>query len=53
MGTRFIATRESARDDRPTRWRDIWSAGHSTSGVRAVLTVADLVNQTIAEYRAG
>ena len=42
----------SARDDRPKRWRDIWSAGHSTSGVNDVLSVADLVDQTIAEYRA-
>ncbi len=42
-----------ARDARPKRWRDIWSAGHSTSGVRDVLSVAELVEQTIAEYRAG
>jgi nitronate monooxygenase len=42
-----------ARDERPKRWRDIWSAGHTTSGVRDVLTVAELVEQTIAEYRAG
>jgi nitronate monooxygenase len=33
------------------RWRDIWSAGHSTSGVTAVPTVAELVAQTEAEYR--
>ena len=42
-----------ARENRPARWRDIWSAGHSTSGVSAVLSVDDLVAQTIAEYRAG
>ena len=42
-----------ARDARPKRWRDIWSAGHSTSGVRDVLSVSELVDQTIAEYRAG
>lgn len=42
-----------ARDDRPKRWRDIWSAGHATSGVRDVLSVAELVEQTVAEYRAG
>jgi nitronate monooxygenase len=40
-----------ARDGRPKRWRDIWSAGHSTSGVRDVLSVAELVERTIAEYR--
>ncbi len=41
-----------ARENRPARWRDIWSAGHSTSGVTAVLSVDDLVAQTIAEYGA-
>ena len=41
-----------ARDAHPKRWRDIWSAGHSISGVRDVLSVAELVEQTIAEYRA-
>ena len=40
-----------ARENRPARWRDIWSAGHSTSGVTGVLAVDDLVAQTIAEYR--
>jgi nitronate monooxygenase len=40
----------AARDSRPKRWRDIWSAGQSTSGVTAVLPVADLIAQTIAEY---
>ncbi|MET0460919.1 MAG: nitronate monooxygenase [Ilumatobacteraceae bacterium] len=34
----------------PRRWSDIWSAGHTVSGVGAVLTVADLVEQTVAEY---
>ena len=33
------------------RWKDIWSAGHSTSGVTAVQSVAELVAQTEAEYR--
>jgi nitronate monooxygenase len=41
-----------ARDARPARWRDIWSAGHSTSGVTEVLPVDDLVARTRAEYRA-
>jgi nitronate monooxygenase len=40
-----------ARENRPKRWRDIWSAGHSTSGVTAVLPVDELVAQTIKEYR--
>lgn len=34
------------------RWEDIWSAGHSVSGVRDVLSVADLVQQTSDEYYA-
>jgi nitronate monooxygenase len=41
-----------ARDARPARWRDIWSAGHSTSGVTEVLPVDDLIARTRAEYRA-
>jgi nitronate monooxygenase len=41
-----------ARERRPARWRDTWSAGHSTSGVTEVLPVDDLVARTIAEYRA-
>ena len=41
-----------ARESRPARWRDIWSAGHSTSGVSAVLSVDELVARTTAEFRA-
>jgi nitronate monooxygenase len=41
-----------AREARPKRWRDIWSAGHSTSGVDAVLSVDELVARTREEYRA-
>jgi nitronate monooxygenase len=40
-----------ARESRPKRWRDIWSAGHSTSGVTEVLSVDELVVHTTAEYR--
>jgi nitronate monooxygenase len=40
-----------ARENRPKRWRDIWSGGHSTSGVTDVLGVDDLVAKTLAEYR--
>jgi nitronate monooxygenase len=38
--------------DGPKRWRDIWSAGHSVSGVRSVPTVAELVDQLAREYAA-
>ena len=41
-----------ARESRLSRWRDIWSAGHSTAGVLKVSSVADLISQTLAEYQA-
>jgi nitronate monooxygenase len=41
-----------AREERPKRWRDIWSAGHSVSAVSKVLPVGVLIEQTLAEYRA-
>jgi nitronate monooxygenase len=40
-----------ARENRPKRWKDIWSAGHSTSGVSEILSVDEMVGRTIAEYR--
>ena len=40
------------QSERPRRWRDIWSAGHSTSGVREILSVETLIAQTEHEYRA-
>ena len=42
----------AARETEPKRWRDIWSAGHSVSGVDAVIPVAELVACTRAEYMA-
>ena len=41
----------AAREARPKRWRDIWSGGHSTSGIKAILPVDDLVVQTSTEFR--
>lgn len=35
---------------RPARWKDIWSAGHSVSGVDSIPTVAELVKRIHAEY---
>jgi nitronate monooxygenase len=40
-----------ARESRPKRWKDIWSAGHSVSGVRKVLSVDEMVARTVVEYR--
>ena len=34
----------------PKRWKDIWSAGHSVSGVRDIPCVADLVTRISGEY---
>ncbi|WGR95328.1 nitronate monooxygenase [Bradyrhizobium sp. ISRA443] len=41
-----------ARENRPKRWRDIWSGGHSASGVTDVLAVDDLVARTAVEYES-
>ncbi len=35
----------------PQRWVDIWSAGHSVSGVTGIPTVRELIEQTIREYQ--
>src|SRR5215475_12915375 len=42
----------TARERHPKRWRDIWSAGHATSGVTDVPLVDELIKRTIREYRA-
>lgn len=34
----------------PRRWKDIWSAGHSVSGVTHVPTTREVVDQTLEEY---
>jgi len=39
-----------ARDARPQRWRDIWSAGHSVCGVNAISPAAELIAHTTFEY---
>jgi len=38
--------------DGPRRWQDIWSAGHSVSGVHEIGPVAALVERTRVEYEA-
>jgi len=52
-----VSVEEAARNfgskggmDGPRRYRDIWSAGHSVSGVTRVQSAAELVAQTIREY---
>lgn len=34
----------------PKRWVDLWSAGHTVSGVKAVQSVAEVVEQLAGEY---
>jgi len=41
-----------ATSEAPQRWRDIWSAGHSVSGVTAIQPVAALIETTGQEYQA-
>jgi nitronate monooxygenase len=43
---------KTAEGNRPRRWADIWSAGHSVSGVDAVVDIAVLVDRLVDEYRA-
>ncbi|MFZ0217552.1 MAG: nitronate monooxygenase [Candidatus Dormiibacterota bacterium] len=40
-----------SRGPGPRRWRDVFSAGHSVSGVHAVSSVADVVALTALEYK--
>ncbi|MCC8962616.1 nitronate monooxygenase, partial [Bradyrhizobium sp. Pear76] len=34
----------------PRRWIEVWSAGHSVSGVHTVTGAADIIDQTAAQY---
>jgi nitronate monooxygenase len=36
----------------PRRWIEVWSAGHSVSGVRSIVGAAELVAEVTAEYEA-
>jgi nitronate monooxygenase len=36
----------------PRRYKDIWSAGHTVSGVRRIQSTAELVQETFEEYQA-
>lgn len=41
-----------SRGERPARWADLWSAGHSVSGVRDVPTVAEVVARLQRQFAA-
>jgi nitronate monooxygenase len=36
----------------PRRWIEVWSAGHSVSGVRSVMGAAELVDEIAGQYKA-
>lgn len=36
----------------PRRWSEIWSAGHSVSGVARLQTAREIIDQTRAEFEA-
>ena len=40
-----------AGSDGPTRWKDLWSAGHSVSGVDAITNIQQLIQTTSREYQ--
>jgi nitronate monooxygenase len=42
----------SDSEERPKRWSDIWSAGHSVSGVDSVVDATALVARLASEYEA-
>ncbi len=45
-----LATLLPEDEDKPRNWLELWSAGHSVSGVRDIPTVADLTTRIIGEY---
>ena len=46
-----IAIDEDINPDRPRRWKDVWSAGHTVEQVEDVPGVAELVTRLAADYR--
>ena len=46
------AERDKAHAGQGKRWKDIWSAGHSVSGVSDIPSVAELVTRTRLQYEA-
>ena len=48
--TEMYGGRAKSTTDGPRRWSDVWSAGHSVSGVHQVAGVREIVEQTLLEY---
>lgn len=43
---------DTPAENAPRRYRDIWSAGHSSSNVKEIASVAEVVDQLAREYAA-
>jgi nitronate monooxygenase len=42
----------AGHEKKPKAWKEIWSAGHSAAGVQSIVSVEQLVAQTLREYRS-
>ncbi|MHC4043388.1 hypothetical protein [Bradyrhizobium sp. 23AC] len=40
------------KSGRPRRWAEVWSAGHSVSGVRSVMGATELIDDVAKQYEA-
>lgn len=50
VGSAAEARYDERHPDGPREWRDIWSAGHSASGIHEILPVAEIVERLAREY---
>ncbi len=48
--TEMYGGRGRSESDGPRRWSDVWSAGHSVSGVHSLVGVREIIEQTLLEY---
>jgi len=48
--TEMYGGRSKSTTEGPRRWSDVWSAGHSVSGVRGVSGAREIIEQTLFEY---
>lgn len=48
--TEMYGGRGKSTSEGPRRWSDVWSAGHSVSGVRRLMGAREIIEQTLLEY---
>lgn len=48
--TEMYGGRGKSSADGPQRWSDVWSAGHSVSGVHELLGAREIIERTLLEY---